>query len=251
MEDIKSMAKSNAVPRIVCISVGAVLYVTLLLSALLSSIHTGHLITLVSGTVLILLGAFYKKIPMLPRSALLVLIVCAFLCISVLVIFGSFDNVSYNEDALIVLGAGINGEVPTEKLTRRLDSAVRYYKTNHDAVIVVSGGKGEGEDITEALAMKRYLIKNGIPEQSIITEEQATSTYENFAYSKVLLDGIFGEEYSSVFVTSDYHVCRAGAIADAVGLEGALHIHSSTPWYDIAPSAARECMAIIKTWLDL
>ena len=53
-----------------------------------------------------------------------------------------------------------------------------------DLKIVVSGGQGEGENITEATAMRNFLVDNGVDSSLIIMEDKSTNTYENFLYSK-------------------------------------------------------------------
>ena len=90
--------------------------------------------------------------------------------IPVMFISGGTDNVTYQEDAIIVLGAAVRGEEISGALQKRLDVAIEYYQKNPDVVIVVTGGQGPQEDITEALAMERYLLANGIPKEKIIED---------------------------------------------------------------------------------
>ena len=100
--------------------------------------------------------------------------------------------------------------------------------------------------------MERYLISQGVSSGHIIKEENATSTYENFLYSKEILDkqlGADAENYTVAFVTSEYHVFRAASVAKVTGFEHITHIHSTTRWYSALPSVLRECLAIIKFWL--
>ena len=166
-----------------------------------------------------------------------------------LFVFGKKSNVSYNEDAVIVLGAGIQGEEVSESLRNRLDAAARYYQKNPDVIIIVSGGQGPQETITEALAMERYLLEQGVPAKQIVKEQMATSTRENFLYSKEILDKQFDGVYSVVFVSSDYHIYRAKLIANSVGFDEITYLGSDTPWYQILPSGIRECLAVMKQWL--
>ena len=92
-----------------------------------------------------------------------------------------------------------------------------------------------------------FLASNFI--KKIIKEENATSTYENFVYSKQILDKKFGENYSAAYVTNDYHIYRAGALAKIAGFGNLTHSHSTTVWYTVIPSCMRECMAVIKLWI--
>jgi uncharacterized SAM-binding protein YcdF (DUF218 family) len=67
-------------------------------------------------------------------------------------------------------------------------------------VLIVSGGQGRQENIAEALAMGRYLTEKGVPAEQIFKEEKSTSTYENFLFSKDILEQKFPQGYSAVFI---------------------------------------------------
>ena len=57
-----------------------------------------------------------------------------------------------------------------------------------NTILILSGGKGEGEDVSEASIMYDYLKDKGVPEHQMLKEEQSESTYENLVYSKLLID---------------------------------------------------------------
>lgn len=232
---------------------GSLLVFNALLMSVMSNINAGIIAELLLGAVILLYGILLEKlVPKIPKwlRAVFWCGVCTVtVFVSVLLGLGINDTVTGNEDAVIVLGSGIRGELLTVGLKNRLDCAVRMYEDNPDIVIVVSGGQGPQEDITEALAMERYLLSRNIPQESIIKEEQATSTYENFVYSKQILDKKLGENYSAAYVTNDYHIYRAGALAGIAGLGTLTHSHSTTVWYTVIPSCMRECMAVVKLWL--
>lgn len=97
--------------------------------------------------------------------------------------------------------------------------------------------------------MERYLVDKGIPKQFIIKEEKATSTYENFQYSKELLDEYYKKRpYQIAFVTNDFHIYRASLLAKAAGLN-ATHKHAPTAWYSLPMSYLREVLAVLKHWV--
>lgn len=158
--------------------------------------------------------------------------------------YGKNDNASYNEDAIVILGAGIRGEKLSLILKERLDVGIKYYNINPNAFIVVSGGQGSGEDITEALAMERYLVDNGIPVESILKEEEATSTCENINFSKALLDKHFNTDYNIAIVTNDFHIFRSVMIAKNIGLEST-HLHEKIPIYGVPANYLRETITTI------
>ncbi|MCL2503759.1 MAG: YdcF family protein [Coriobacteriia bacterium] len=162
--------------------------------------------------------------------------------------YGETDNARYDEDVLIVLGAGIRDETVSATLAWRLDAAVEYSEKNPDAIIIVSGGQGPQEGITEALAMERYLIEKGVPAEQIIREEESTSTYENFLLSHKLLEQKSLEGSSVAFVTNAFHVYRAEKTARRAGISAARHIGAPIDWYAVPVSYMREVMAVAKFW---
>ncbi len=237
--------------KAVLIIIGSILMLNAVLMTIVSNLNAGIIVELLLGVIFTLYGVSLERIR-LPKwltgifwggvSVLTVFIVFLFT-------YGISDNISGREDAVIVLGSGIRGEQLTVGLKNRLDEAIECYEENGDILIVVSGGQGAQEDITEALAMERYLLTRGIPQDKIIKEEKATSTYENFVYSKQILDEKLGSDYEAAFVTNDYHIYRAGSLAKIAGFEYTTHSHSSTMWYTVLPSCIRECMAVVKLWI--
>ena len=135
------------------------------------------------------------------------------------------------------------------QLERRLAAAAEYCLKNREAVVVVSGGQGPQESITEALAMERYLVEAGIEKESILREEDSASTRENMVNSKRILDEYFGgEAYDTVIITSGYHVYRAQRQAERAGLE-CRHIHAGLAWYEAPVRYIRECAAVVKEFI--
>jgi len=112
----------------------------------------------------------------------------------------------------------------------------------------VSGGQGFQESIPEAYAMERYLLARGIPAGKIMMEDKSTSTYENFLFSKALLDKALPSPYTAVLITNDFHVYRAGMIAQSAGIT-ARHIGAPTVWYTVPVSYMREMMAVVAFWV--
>lgn len=164
-----------------------------------------------------------------------------------LIIYGNSDNVTYSEDYLVILGCGVRGTSPTQPLRDRLDTALDYLEHNQACTIIVSGGQGDGENISEAEAMKIYLTEKGIDENRIIEENRSTSTAENFKFSNKITDNGLAT-HSAAFVTNDFHIYRASSLARLQGLY-LTHISAPTAWYNIFPSYLREYPAICKMLL--
>lgn len=182
----------------------------------------------------------YKKIILIP----VILGTVIFFTISTfLFIYSHNNNVTFEEDVVIVLGAGLKGENVSKTLKYRLDKAISYYDKNKNVVIVVSGGQGFDEVIPEALAMQNYLLKNEIPKNSIIMESNSTSTYENFVFSKEILDNHFDRDYTSCFITNDFHIYRATNLNKKASLNSN-HYYAKTPISAIPVCYARETIAV-------
>lgn len=136
-------------------------------------------------------------------------------------------------DYLIVLGAGVNGTVPSLTLRERLDATYDYLLAHETTVCIVSGGQGPGEDITEAECMANWLVDKGIPEDRIWLEDQATSTWENLAFSSALIEETVGSRPLSVgIVSSEYHLYRASLMAKDQSLDPVL-IPARTQWLSL------------------
>ena len=124
-----------------------------------------------------------------------------------------------NVNTMIILGAKVNEDGISKTLKRRLDKAIEYYNTNKNINnIIVSGGQGSDEVVTEALAMKNYLVKNGVSKDKIIMEDKATTTLENIIFSKKIITdkNLKGKV---LIVTSDYHLFRGQFIASILGID--------------------------------
>ena len=145
-------------------------------------------------------------------------------------------------DYLIVLGCQVNGTVPSRMLRQRLDAALDYLNTYPDSTAIVSGGQGPGEDITEAECMQTYLTAAGIDATRILLEDQATSTMENLRFSLALME----DGASAAIISNEFHLYRAGQMAQQLGLSPAL-IPADTEYPVLTASYfLREILAVWK-----
>ncbi len=131
-------------------------------------------------------------------------------------------KIKYNKDYIIILGCQIRKDGSlTPLLKGRVDRAIEFRNeqlknNNKDLIFIPSGGKGEDEVISEAEAMKNYLIKNGINSKNILVEDKSKNTYENIKFSNKLIKN---KKANIAFSTTNYHVFRAGLIASEQGLK--------------------------------
>ena len=128
----------------------------------------------------------------------------------------------------------------------RIDKALELWSAQGcSAILVPSGGQGSDEVISEAEAMSRYMLRQGVPREAILTEDQSTTTMENLVFAKNLLDARQATPFRCAFVTSDYHVFRTALYASHVGLKGD-GVGSRTASYYFPTAFIREFIAITK-----
>ena len=147
----------------------------------------------------------------------------------------------------VVLGCRVYGERPSLSLVERLEAAYAYLEENPDAVCVVSGGQGSGENISEAEAMYRWLVAKGIDGNRIYKEDKSTSTEENIAFSKQVIEE-YGLNPNIAIVTSEYHTYRAGVIAQKNEMSFGTAPGQTAIW--LFPTFyVRELYAILAEWI--
>lgn len=176
------------------------------------------------GYLLWLLAVLIFAFPRLSKTwrivlaALLVLGAAVFAVFEAPVISNAKTDAAPQSDYLIVLGAGVNGSAPSLSMVNRLEAALDYLEAYPDAVAIVSGGQGAGEDVTEAAAMHDWLVAHGMPESRIVQEDQSTSTRENLENSFAIIRSRGGDPAGGVaVVSSEYHLYRAKQMARALG----------------------------------
>ena len=171
-----------------------------------------------------------------PVLLLMIALIC---CIAIYTIGsqGKKQPSSY-ADYLIVLGAHVNGKVPSKALMSRIMAAHAYLKENPSTKAVLTGGQGNGEEITEAMCMKQELLKLGIDEGRLLIEDRSTTTEENIGFGKnIIKDDRTNDKVpyeiddktdnhdqsikstSVIIVTNDFHALRGVQIAKKAGFK--------------------------------
>ena len=245
--------------RILCLVVGGFLVLDTIVVCCLSNYNLGVILPAVLGAPLLLLGLFWPHMDagflLFLRRFLLVCygLGCLFLLFLGSLMLRAIDRGEHGDyDALIVLGAAVHGDRVTWVLSNRLDTAYDYAVEHPKTVLVVSGGQGDGESVTEASAMAGYLTRRGLDPSRILLEDRAESTAENFAFSKAIIDETLGPDASIGFVTTRFHVFRAGAVARKGGI-AARGLGAPDVWYIALNNFLRECVGIcwytLKGWI--
>lgn len=217
-----------------------------------------------------------KKVPLWIPVSVTTFVLAGFVVfavVEILVFTGVAGTSKENLDYVIVLGAKVQDQELSDSLKKRLDKAIEYAEQNPDTVLVLSGGKKKGDLVSEAEVMYAYLLYNGVDPDHMVMETVSSSTLENIAYSKVLIDQIQEERRKNVsktgpaggfqggaqgiefaeerplqigILTSNFHVFRAEQIAKKWGISHVSGIASGSDPVLFVHLCVRECIAILK-----
>ena len=153
----------------------------------------------------------------------------------------------------VVLGCEVKGDRPSRMLTGRMDAAIDYLQAHPDVCCVLSGGKGENEEISEAECMYRYMTARGIDPGRLIREDRSVSTRENLQFSLQKLRQAGRAEASGgddpaplqiAVVTNEFHACRAHLIAKELGMRAGTVVAPS-PWWLLPTFYVRELYGLL------
>lgn len=192
----------------------------------------------------------FSKVVKVFKTLICIGLICFTLIEIIIVAYPKYKK--ENSDYILVLGAGlINGKTPSLTLKGRLDAALECInKYNNSGYIVLSGGKGDDEQIAEAIAMSNYLQNKGIPKERLIIEDNSRNTYENIKYSKEKIEEHSGKPIDKVtvkIVTTDFHAFRSSILAKRNGYSNFENYSSETVWFLVPVMYTREALAIIKS----
>lgn len=116
----------------------------------------------------------------------------------------------------IVLGAEADDSDISEVFRQRLNHAIELYQDKLISTIIVTGGTSEGNLFSEAYMAKQYLMRQGIPEPAILTDEESHTTQENLENAKVLMDTVGAD--SALIISDPLHMKRAMLMAKDAGI---------------------------------
>ena len=163
---------------------------------------------------------------------------------------GSRDQINGEPEVMLILGCQVKPWGPSILLRDRLDEALDYLEEHPDMTVVVSGGQGADEPVSEARAMADYLMERGIPEENILLEDRSGNTMQNFSFSRTMLEENGYSVENVLVVSNGFHLTRARMLAERNGYEEistlaapASHIPSRLKMY------VREPLALAKSFV--
>ncbi len=180
------------------------------------------------GALVLLCAVLNSLLPLLPKLARFLLrLLSLCLCLALLAAIPTGIWIGINcggaeepeSPYVIVLGAGVNGSVPSSSLRERLVATKAYLEAHPQAIAILSGGQGSNENLSEALCMYRWLTEQGIEPSRLRMEDRATSTEENIRFSLDLIEAETGSRPdTAAVISSEYHLARASLLAKNEGL---------------------------------
>ena len=160
-----------------------------------------------------------KKHPILFSLLILLAVVLLAFVITGAVILGASEADEGEFQYLLVLGTVVDGDKPSPMLSDRIRGAYDYLTAHPDVICIVSGGKGDDVNLSEAECMYNELVEMGIAPERILMEDRATSTVENFRFSLTLIEEETGIRPEKLGVlSSEFHLLRARMFAREEGV---------------------------------
>ena len=189
-------------------------------------------------------------------KALASLLLIGILCFGGLfgaVMQGSYDHVDGEPKIMVILGCQVKPWGPSILLHDRLDKALSYLEEHPDVIVVVSGGQGPDEHVTEARAMADYLVEHGVEEARILLEEESHNTVQNLRFTVELLrEQGYGADEDVVIVSNGFHLTRVRMLFERVW-EGDSQLSTLAAPSSHVPSRIkmyiREPLALVKSFV--
>ncbi len=159
-------------------------------------------------------------------------------------IFTEFDaRAEPGADYCMILGAQMKDDGPSDVLKRRLDRALSYLQESPETLVIVSGGRGGNEQVSEAQGMYDYLVDAGIAPERILMEEASRNTHENLEFSGRLLDL---QRDRVVLVTNNFHMYRTLQLAEGAGYMQIQGLAATTDPWMLPNNLLREFFGVVK-----
>ncbi|HLU26420.1 MAG TPA: YdcF family protein [Longimicrobiales bacterium] len=130
-----------------------------------------------------------------------------------------------NADVILVLGAAQYNGRPSPVLRARLDHALELYRQGYAERILVTGGVGVGDTLSEGEVARRYAVQHGVPDSVILVENEGLTSAEsvNAAAELMRARGL----RTALVVSDPFHMLRLEVLARRAGI---------TPFRAPAPS---------------
>ena len=130
------------------------------------------------------------------------------------VVYSSRHDAARPADAIVVLGAAQYNGHPSPVLKARLDHAEELFRRHLAPRIIVTGGVGAGDSLSEAAVGRRYLVETGIASGAVVVETTGRTSEESLRAVSLLL----GKSARVILVSDGFHMLRLSILARRFGL---------------------------------
>lgn len=147
-------------------------------------------------------------------SILILLIWFAYHCVAIYRYAQQYDDTP--SDVAIVLGAGARNGVVSPVFRERINQAVKLWKSNKVKYIILTGGYGKNQTISDSKTAKNYALSQGVNKVYILIEEKSKITFLNLLYAKKIMRK--HQLKTALLVSDPYHMKRAMHMCQALGI---------------------------------
>ncbi len=182
---------------------------------------------------------------------LLVLAAALFLLIEALILVSAPGDRAQDARAGVIFGAGVDGDVPSLSLLARLEAGYAWWEEDPSRILIVTGGKGAGENAPEGQVMAAWLLQKGVPASQIRIEDQARNTRENAALSAPFLEQLLSPGEPVAVISNEFHLYRCKFLIGKLGYQPR-GIPAETPYvYLKITYCLREFCSVLLMWLRI
>ena len=148
----------------------------------------------------------------------------------VMVLFVSQQDQRQPADAIVVLGAAQYNGRPSPVFRARLDHALQLYREGLAPRLVVTGGVGRGDTMSEATVARHYLLNRRVPPEAVVSQPQGRSTQASMTAVAGWLEAAHLRRV--ILVSDPFHMFRLRLEARRTGLEAYTSPTDSSPISD-------------------
>ncbi|MEM7779975.1 MAG: YdcF family protein [Pseudomonadota bacterium] len=173
-----------------------------------------------------------------------------FVTIATLITFGPQQTPNSTAKVAIVLGAGIDGDVPSPVFAARIDHAIDLHNRGRVAAIIFTGARSPEDSVSEAAAGRNYAIAAGIPASDITIEENSRTTFQNLVEAQKLMEA--NGQVSALVVSDPLHLWRADMMAEDLGISAQMSETPTTRYQTLStilPFLLREVYFVHHYWI--
>ena len=144
------------------------------------------------------------------------ILLCAMITAVSIAQYGKLDEKAHCDVAIVLGAATSDGEV-SPVYRERIHHGIWLYENGYVDYLILTGGIGKENEMSDAGAAKQYAMEMGIPEQVIWIEEESTITEENLKHAKVIMDACSMD--TAIIVSDPLHMKRAMLMASDYGID--------------------------------